>query len=574
VYSRELHNLHHARMLISNLFTLQQQGLLCDISLVSNGGEILAHRVVLAACSKYFEAMFTNGMQEADKRQISMKNIDKDSLANLIDYSYTGILFINDMNVQTLLETADLLQFQTAKALCCEYIKDQMNVNNCLEIYQFAEIYNCDDIMELAQDIFNKSWKKVIETDHFLLLDYDLLLKLLSNDLLEVHREFDVFDIIITWVNANLNNRYHFLISLLELVRWEFIEPNQLDMIMSIPIISSNKITSNFVQSCMESDELNARLDDMRFSYSSWVYILGGEQSFLREMKSCEFFNYSSSNWEYGFSLHGPRTSFAAVVQGDNLYVIGGMRFGEKLKLVECYNPKNGRWKRLASLKKCLGDVEAAIIDDVVYAAGGSSEGEPASRYAEKYDESNNIWISVAHMKSRRRRFGLCSYASKLYVFGGFQDSAGELRSCECYDPDSNTWESMSPMQTSRCDLGVALLSGFIYVAGGVNSYSGSIAKVEKYNPCNDTWLSCDPLVHARGGHAMITYMGRIFAIGGMNSYMQTCRDAEWFNEVTGQWSNLPSTNMPRFGGVAIVLPYRRRPKTVQDGDDGSNENS
>ena len=61
-------------------------------------------------------------------------------------------------------------------------------------------------------------------------------------------------------------------------------------------------------------------------------------------------------------------------------YVIGGMRFGEKLRLVECFNPKEGRWKRLSSLKKCLGDVEAVIVDDVVYVAGGSSVGEPACR--------------------------------------------------------------------------------------------------------------------------------------------------------------------------------------------------
>ena len=56
------------------------------------------------------------------------------------------------------------------------------------------------------------------------------------------------------------------------------------------------------------------------------------------------------------------------------------MCLGEKLKSVECYLEKEGRWKRLASLRKCQGDVKAAVIDDVVYVAGGSSGGEPACK--------------------------------------------------------------------------------------------------------------------------------------------------------------------------------------------------
>ena len=56
------------------------------------------------------------------------------------------------------------------------------------------------------------------------------------------------------------------------------------------------------------------------------------------------------------------------------------MRFGEKLKLVECYDQYLNKWKRLASMKKCQGDVEAAVIDDAIYVAGGSSGGKPACR--------------------------------------------------------------------------------------------------------------------------------------------------------------------------------------------------
>lgn len=60
----------HCKTLSASLFKLRENGALCDVTLVSNGKKIKAHRVVLAACSEYFNAMFTSGLSETCKDEV------------------------------------------------------------------------------------------------------------------------------------------------------------------------------------------------------------------------------------------------------------------------------------------------------------------------------------------------------------------------------------------------------------------------------------------------------------------------------------------------------------------------
>jgi hypothetical protein len=44
----------HTTCMLQTLFELQKTGTLCDVTVVVNGGEIRAHKVVLASASPYF----------------------------------------------------------------------------------------------------------------------------------------------------------------------------------------------------------------------------------------------------------------------------------------------------------------------------------------------------------------------------------------------------------------------------------------------------------------------------------------------------------------------------------------
>jgi hypothetical protein len=66
--------------------------------------------VVLASCSDYFRAMFTDPMREKDQHEINLAGISSDGLKFILDYVYTSKLSLTLANIQTVLSTATHLQ--------------------------------------------------------------------------------------------------------------------------------------------------------------------------------------------------------------------------------------------------------------------------------------------------------------------------------------------------------------------------------------------------------------------------------------------------------------------------------
>jgi len=59
-----------------------------------------AHRIVLAASSPYFMAMFTRGLAEASRERVVLQSISDRALESLLGFIYTGRIDISRDNVQ------------------------------------------------------------------------------------------------------------------------------------------------------------------------------------------------------------------------------------------------------------------------------------------------------------------------------------------------------------------------------------------------------------------------------------------------------------------------------------------
>ena len=55
-------------------------------------------------------SMFTGGLSEADKAEVTIRDVDPEAMETLIEFSYTATVKIDESNVQSLLPAACLLQ--------------------------------------------------------------------------------------------------------------------------------------------------------------------------------------------------------------------------------------------------------------------------------------------------------------------------------------------------------------------------------------------------------------------------------------------------------------------------------
>lgn len=94
--------------------------MLTDVVLEVGTELFYAHRVVLAAASPYFKAMFTGGLKECEMNRVKLQGVSATAMACLIHFMYTGRIRVTENTVCQLLPAATMFQvcYKTNYLVC------------------------------------------------------------------------------------------------------------------------------------------------------------------------------------------------------------------------------------------------------------------------------------------------------------------------------------------------------------------------------------------------------------------------------------------------------------------------
>ena len=200
-------NEQYKEVLLKTTDQLRKEGVLCDVRLLVEDQCFLAHRGILAASSPYFRGLFTNDMKEKILMECKLDQLQAAVMEPLLCYIYTGNVTLAEENAQSLVAAADYLLIQSLKDIGCQFLEGLLCPNKCFALRDFAERYSCDSLKNSATSYIVKHFTEACDTEAFKSVDYRVYTEIIARDDLEVSREEDVYETLITWVKHDLETR-------------------------------------------------------------------------------------------------------------------------------------------------------------------------------------------------------------------------------------------------------------------------------------------------------------------------------------------------------------------------------
>ncbi|KTF89115.1 hypothetical protein cypCar_00040494 [Cyprinus carpio] len=410
----------------------------------------------------------------------------------IIQYAYTGSVFITEENVLELLVAADQFLISGLVDACCQFLESRLCPENCIGICMFTEdFHSCSKLRHKAKLYVLQHFEEVLQvSEEFLELSLEQLEEIIDKDELNVKQEEVVFEAVLHWIDyAPESRRKHI------------------------------------------------------------AMLLPKSNALVKENEACMplIINAMKALFEFDMDLHGP-ISLELIHQLTRprlpsaiLLAIGGWSNGSPSNVIEAYDANADRWVSVTlEDERPRAYHGTAVLDEFVYCVGGYDSVEYFNS-VRKLNLITQTWNEVAPMYERRCYVSVAVLDGFIYAIGGF-DGHGRLKSAERYDPDTNQWTLTASMNERRSDASATSLQGRVYICGGFTG-TECLFSAESFNPQTNQWTLIAPMRSRRSGVGVIAYGelvyavidDQLFAVGGFNG-VSTTSDAECYDEKTNEW--------------------------------------
>ncbi|XP_021932680.1 kelch-like protein 10 [Zootermopsis nevadensis] len=288
-------------------------------------------------------------------------------MMQVLDYVYLCKVDIHCANARQLLVTADYLWLPAVAELCCDFLKNTLDVHNCIGILRFARCYFCAGLETHACRFVLRHFVKVSQKSEELLeLPVEELQAIIESEELNVKNEKVVWECILRWINHDPYNRKGHIVGLLKGVRLGLLDkdffrekvlkhPYVTEIEACNPVILETKAFLRDLQMMTEEDKefVTPRIAQPRIP-QDFLFAIGG---FCDRSPTdlIETYDIRADRWSVveGVDSIGPRTCHRTAVIGFNIYVIGGYEGEKALSSCHSFNAVTKTWLELAPMHKC-----------------------------------------------------------------------------------------------------------------------------------------------------------------------------------------------------------------------------
>ncbi|NXS60805.1 KBTBC protein, partial [Brachypteracias leptosomus] len=521
----------HSVTLLEQVKRMKESTEIIDVVLVAEGEKFPCHKVVLAAFSPYFKAMFTCGLAECTQREVVLYDMSAESVSVILNYMYSADLHLTHQNVQTVALAAYFMQMEDVFGMCQKYMMDHMDASNCVGIYYFANHIGAEDLSDRAKKYLYQHFAEVSLQEEILEIEFQQLLTLIKSDDLNISREEGILDLVIRWVKHSRKSREEHLIELLKQVRLVLVSPSFLvEAQKRNTMILCNSECNDMFEEALKTIKLSSHPSpSLRYGMETTDLLLCiGNNSLGIRSKHGSYADasfcfapatqktYFIPSPKYGEGLGCVCTGVVTekndiIVAGEASAVKMSRQRTRNIEIYRYHQRGNQFWHSLCTTE--LRELYAlGTLHNDLYVIGGQMKVKNqylVTNCVEKYSMEQGTWRSTAPLPVPLACHVVVTVKNKLYVLGGWtpqmdlpDDEPDRLSNRTFqYDPGQDKWTEGAPMKYSKYRFSTAVVNSEIYVLGGIGCLGqdrGQTRKcldaVEIYNPDGDFWREGPPM--------------------------------------------------------------------------------
>ncbi|XP_031594396.1 kelch-like protein 25 [Oreochromis aureus] len=545
------HKPSHPDSVLTHLNTMRKQCMFTDVTLWAGDRSFPCHRAVLAACSRYFEAMFSGGLRESLDTDVNFRDsIHPEVLELLLDFAYSSRVIINEENAESLLEAGDMLQFHDIRDAAAEFLEKNLHASNCLGMMLLSDAHQCKRLYELSWRMCLVHYETVRESEDFYSLSKDQLLELILSDELEIEDEQVVFNSVMRWVRYDLEGRRLHLPELLTGIRLALL-PSEclLEAVACEELIMADKRSRSIVEEAMQCKKKILQNDGVVTSPCArprkaghTLLILGGQTFMCDKIYQVD---HKAKEIIPKADLPSPRKEFSACAIGCKVYVTGGRGSENGVsKDVWIYDTVHEEWSKGAPMLIARFGHGSAELENSLYVVGGHTAIAgvfPASpsvslKQVERYDPLSNKWTMMAPLRDGVSNAAVVSAKVKLFVFGGTTIHRDKASKVQCYDPVGNRWNIAAECPQPWRYTAAAVLGSQIFIMGGDTEFTA--ASAYRFDCEANQWTRVGDMTSKRMSCHAVASGNKLYVVGGYFG-TQRCKTLDCYDPTSDSWNSI-----------------------------------
>ncbi|CAF2893025.1 unnamed protein product [Rotaria sp. Silwood2] len=258
IIQRFLHsnNEIEARKILAQMW---KESRFCDLMLVVDGSEYLAHRIVLAAFSPKYRAFFRERCTDFVTRT-HLRHTSHKGLQLVLNFLYTGELTLTFRNVNDILNCAKELDIGKIFEICEEFLST-FEKRHVFRVLELSRRYGMKKSFYESHYYLSKNFNQCINMKNFLQLPYTTISNILADETIQNRDETIVLSRILNWITSNHVENSQIIMHLFKRIRW-----NKLDYEQQREwLTASHELAENSKLTSLIKEQMTERLIESSF---------------------------------------------------------------------------------------------------------------------------------------------------------------------------------------------------------------------------------------------------------------------------------------------------------------------